>query len=59
MLFRTSAEATRRSHLAKLVPREGILDIAPYIGGNAGADGISDLINLASNESALGQVPKQ
>ncbi|HEX3864334.1 MAG TPA: histidinol-phosphate transaminase [Stellaceae bacterium] len=36
------------------VPRPGILDIAPYIGGDSGAPGIERPIRLASNESALG-----
>jgi histidinol-phosphate aminotransferase len=37
-----------------LVPRPGILDIAPYIGGDAKAAGFERPIRLASNESALG-----
>src|SRR5215472_8268268 len=37
-----------------LVPRPGILDINPYIGGEAKAPGIARPIRLASNESALG-----
>ncbi len=36
------------------VPGPGILDIAPYIGGEARAPGIERPIRLASNESALG-----
>jgi histidinol-phosphate aminotransferase len=36
------------------VPRPGILDIAPYVGGEAKAEGVARPIRLASNESALG-----
>src|SRR5215467_2339006 len=41
-----------------LVPRAGILEIDPYIGGEAKAPGIARPIRLASNESALGPSPK-
>jgi histidinol-phosphate aminotransferase len=41
-----------------LVPRPGILDIIPYVGGEAKAPGIKRPIRLASNESALGPSPK-
>jgi histidinol-phosphate aminotransferase len=40
------------------VPGPGILDIAPYVGGEAKAPGIERPIRLASNESALGPSPK-
>jgi histidinol-phosphate aminotransferase len=40
------------------VPRPGILDIAPYVGGEAKAPGFERPIRLASNESALGPSPK-
>src|SRR5271154_6077611 len=40
------------------VPAPGILDIAPYVGGEAKAPGIEKPIRLASNESALGPSPK-
>jgi histidinol-phosphate aminotransferase len=40
------------------VPRPGILDISPYIGGEAKAEGFDRPIRLASNESALGPSPK-
>jgi histidinol-phosphate aminotransferase len=39
-------------------PRPGILDIAPYVGGEATAPGFTRPIRLASNESALGPSPK-
>jgi histidinol-phosphate aminotransferase len=35
-------------------PQPGILDIAPYIGGESKAEGVERPIRLASNESALG-----
>jgi histidinol-phosphate aminotransferase len=38
----------------KPTPRPGILDIAPYIGGESKVAGMSRVIRLASNESALG-----
>jgi histidinol-phosphate aminotransferase len=40
------------------VPGPGILDIAPYVGGDAKLEGIEKPIRLASNESALGPSPK-
>ena len=40
------------------VPRPRILDIAPYVGGEARIPGIERPIRLASNESALGPSPK-
>jgi histidinol-phosphate aminotransferase len=40
------------------VPNSGILDIAPYIGGESKAQGVARPIRLASNESALGPSPK-
>src|SRR4051812_14938811 len=39
-------------------PRPGILDISPYIGGEAHAPGVDRLIRLASNEGALGPSPR-
>src|SRR6201996_7323840 len=42
----------------QLVPQAGILDIAPYVGGEAKAPGFERPIRLASNESALGPSPK-
>ena len=41
-----------------LVPRPGILDISPYIGGEAKVTGVERPIRLASNESALGPSSK-
>ena len=39
-------------------PGPGILDIAPYVGGDAKLEGVKRPIRLASNESALGPSPK-
>ncbi len=39
-------------------PRPGILDIAPYVGGEARIAGVERPIRLASNESALGSEPQ-
>jgi histidinol-phosphate aminotransferase len=41
-----------------LMPRPGILDIDPYIGGEAKISGVERPIRLASNESALGPSAK-
>ena len=38
-------------------PKPGILDIAPYVGGNSHAPGASRVFKLSSNESALGPSP--
>jgi histidinol-phosphate aminotransferase len=38
-------------------PQPGILDIAPYVGGESKASGLARVIRLASNESALGPSP--
>jgi histidinol-phosphate aminotransferase len=38
-------------------PRPGILEIAPYVGGEAKAPGTTRQIRLASNEGALGPCP--
>jgi histidinol-phosphate aminotransferase len=39
-------------------PRPGILDIAPYVGGESEVAGLARVIRLASNESALGPSPR-
>jgi histidinol-phosphate aminotransferase len=39
------------------VPKPGILDIAPYVGGRATAPGIAKPVKLSSNESPLGPSP--
>ncbi len=40
-----------------LTPRPGILEIAPYVGGDASAPGANRVIRLASNENPLGASP--
>jgi histidinol-phosphate aminotransferase len=39
-------------------PRAGVLEIQPYVGGKASADGAARTIKLSANESALGPSPK-
>ncbi len=40
------------------VVRPGVLDIAPYVGGESKVPGVNRVIRLASNEGALGPSPK-
>ncbi len=42
----------------KFKPNPGILDIAPYVGGESKADGVSRIIKLSSNENPFGASPK-
>jgi histidinol-phosphate aminotransferase len=44
--------------MASLRPRPGILEIEPYIGGKAEAEGAARIVKLSANESALGPSPK-
>lgn len=39
------------------IPQPGILDIAPYVGGESSIPGVDRIIKLASNEGALGPSP--
>lgn len=39
-------------------PRSGILEIQPYVGGKATAEGAARAIKLSANESAIGPSPK-
>ncbi|CCQ74816.1 histidinol-phosphate transaminase [Magnetospira sp. QH-2] len=39
-------------------PQPGVLDIAPYVGGESKLDGVDRIIKLASNENPLGCSPK-
>ena len=39
-------------------PIAGILDIAPYVGGDSAAEGLAETIKLSSNEAATGASPK-
>ena len=36
----------------------GIMDIAPYVGGESDIDGAKEIIKLSSNEGALGPSPE-
>lgn len=38
-------------------PIDGILNIAPYVGGDSKVDGNSDIVKLSSNEAATGASP--
>jgi histidinol-phosphate aminotransferase len=51
-------KAEPMTEATRLTPRPGILDIAPYVGGEAKIEGVAQPIRLASNESALGPSPK-
>jgi histidinol-phosphate aminotransferase len=44
--------------MASLRPRPGILEIEPYVGGKAEAEGAARIVKLSANESALGPSPK-
>lgn len=44
--------------MATLIPRPGVLEIAPYVGGRSAADDGSEVIKLSSNESPLGPSPR-
>ncbi|HEY9547916.1 MAG TPA: histidinol-phosphate transaminase, partial [Kiloniellaceae bacterium] len=40
-----------------IAPRPGILEVAPYVGGESKAAGANRVIRLASNENPLGPSP--
>ncbi len=40
------------------VPRPGIMDIKPYVGGESALAGVARIMKLSSNEGALGPSPK-
>ena len=40
------------------VPRPGILEAKPYVGGEAGVPGFDRPVRLASNENPLGASPR-
>ena len=40
------------------LPRPGIMDIRPYVGGESALAGVSRVIKLSSNEGALGPSPR-
>jgi len=41
-----------------LTPRPGILEVAPYVGGDSSVPGVKRAIRLASNENPLGASPR-
>lgn len=41
-----------------LLPRPGLMDIQPYVGGDASTAGVERVIRLASNENPLGASPQ-
>lgn len=43
--------------MAHPLPKQGILDIKPYVGGEGRVEGVQHLVRLASNENALGCSP--
>lgn len=53
----SSIDAATASSADAPIPRPGILDIAPYKGGAASAEGQSRVLRLASNESPYGPSP--
>jgi histidinol-phosphate aminotransferase len=44
--------------MSVLIPRPGVLDIAPYVGGESAIPGVNRVIKLASNEGAFGPSPR-
>jgi histidinol-phosphate aminotransferase len=42
----------------KIKPNPGILEIAPYVGGESKAEGVARIIKLSSNENPFGASPK-
>ncbi|MBM3502552.1 MAG: histidinol-phosphate transaminase [Alphaproteobacteria bacterium] len=44
--------------MSSLRPRPGILEIAPYVGGESAVAGTRPAVKLSSNESAIGASPK-
>jgi histidinol-phosphate aminotransferase len=56
--LRNRLRGAPKGEKARLLPRPGILDIAPYVGGESELPGIAQPIKLASNESALGPSPR-
>jgi histidinol-phosphate aminotransferase len=44
--------------MSGLKPIEGIMKIAPYVGGDSKVEGVGNIIKLSSNEAATGPSPK-
>ena len=49
--MRKPSPGARKDAKERVTPRPGILDIAPYVGGESELPGIAKPIKLASNES--------
>ena len=43
---------------AEPVPKPGVLDITPYVGGRAGSPGVAKVYKLSANENPLGPSPE-
>ena len=39
-------------------PKQGIMEISPYVGGDATVDGLANIVKLSSNEGATGASPR-
>jgi len=44
--------------MSRPAPIEGIMNIAPYVGGDSKAEGLREVMKLSSNEAATGTSPK-
>ncbi|MBK1635185.1 histidinol-phosphate transaminase [Rhodovulum adriaticum] len=44
--------------MATIIPQPGILDIAPYVGGQSRIDGMAEVVKLSSNENPFGPSDK-
>lgn len=44
--------------MATIIPQPGILDIAPYVGGQSRIEGMSEVVKLSSNENPFGPSDK-
>ena len=43
--------------MTKIAPQPGIMEIAPYVGGQSAIAGRADALKLSSNENPLGPPP--
>ncbi|MEL6410733.1 MAG: histidinol-phosphate transaminase [Pseudomonadota bacterium] len=43
--------------MTQIAPQPGIMEIAPYVGGKAHVEGVSNVIKLSSNENPFGPSP--
>jgi histidinol-phosphate aminotransferase len=54
----TSSLAPTQDDSVRPIPKPGILDIQPYVGGKAKVEGFAEPLKLSSNENPLGCSPK-